>query len=112
MTPSESAVHAVISGLGLRVLRTGWPDFLVLNQIDEILMAVEVKSDHDTVKPHQQKIHELLRDSGIEVRVVRERDLPQLREVLAAKMPDRVARSRAHEHVIKSMPTFRYAVRP
>jgi hypothetical protein len=65
----ESLVHAELTRLGCTILRNGWPDFLVKTKTSKII-AVEVKRVGEIPRPDQILIHDLLKEAGIETRVI------------------------------------------
>ena len=71
MNPTEGELRALLEANGYKVLRSGWPDFLAIPPDGGQSIAVEVKSGSDTVRKHQQAMHEALEAAGIPVLTVR-----------------------------------------
>jgi len=69
----EESVAAEWREQGFEVVHRGWPDLLAAHP-DGRLVAIEVKSPGDRVRPNQAHIHQLLRQAGIEVVVVTSRE--------------------------------------
>jgi len=72
MTVSELLVYKNLAHPQTKnkVLRNGWPDFLVVG--NGTIFAVEVKNDYDPVTEAQKQIHQILESVGIPVWIVRE----------------------------------------
>ena len=69
MTLSELSVFNFLSS-GAKVLRCGWPDFLVLN--NGVAYCVEVKAGNDPLTDQQLEMHAALKKIGIHVFIVRD----------------------------------------
>ena len=68
----EIKVKQLFERNGFTVLQTGWPDFLIKrNGRYEGIAAVEAKQGSDKVRPNQKKMHNMLKEAGIPVYVVR-----------------------------------------
>jgi hypothetical protein len=63
----EKQVSESYTSQGCVVLRSGWPDLLVIPADGRSPFAVEVKAKRDRVKKNQKRMHEALRLAGIEV---------------------------------------------
>ena len=48
---------------GYTVVRSGWPDFLIMK--NGVVAGVELKGDNDSVKPNQQEMMDILSAAGI-----------------------------------------------
>lgn len=81
MTPTESLAFQELEKLGWSIANKGWPDFLLFRQGTNglELMAVEVKSVTDGLRPEQVLILEAL-SHLMPVYVLRECGDGQLRE--------------------------------
>ena len=78
MVESELNVRYALEKIGWTVHRSGWPDFLCIREKygePEEIIAVEVKSGNDSLKPEQKIIHHILKRAGINVQVIRPEDL-------------------------------------
>lgn len=64
----ERNIAARLTDAGYTVHVNGWPDLLV--ERDGKLVAYEVKAPGDTLRPHQERVHEALRAAGITVEVI------------------------------------------
>ena len=62
---AEAEAYAELFGRGDLVVKSGWPDFLVISGPDEIF-CVEVKGPGDEIRPHQLVVLELLARAGID----------------------------------------------
>ena len=69
LTPAEQAFCAVAHARGKRLLRNGWPDFLVLDPESGGLAAIEVKTDEDEISPAQARMFEALEELGLRVMI-------------------------------------------
>jgi len=60
--PAERKVAEEYAAKGWTVIRGGWPDFLMYREVNGVPehLGVEVKSDDDTVRPHQELMHKAL----------------------------------------------------
>ena len=68
----EIKVKQLFERNGFTVLQTGWPDFLIKrNGRYEGIAAVEAKQGSDKVRPNQKEMHNMLKEAGIPVYVVR-----------------------------------------
>ena len=82
MNLRESIVADKYSGDGWEVLSNGWPDFLFYKEETNEAMFVEVKSKPTKYEvrhkkpmgglptPNQERMHKVLRDLGLSVKVV------------------------------------------
>ncbi len=68
MNEAEERFRRLMLERGAKVLRSGWPDFLVITAAGSAL-AVEVKSDGDRMRPAQVRTFEALEAAGLEIRV-------------------------------------------
>ena len=69
MTKSEWLVwEHVSSWQDSEILKTGWPDFLVV--CGGSIYCLEVKTGKEPVTDRQKKMHEILRKAGIETFIV------------------------------------------
>jgi hypothetical protein len=79
MTPSEQKILDDIGSADnvvIKMTALGNPDFIVIPiALADSIRFVEAKSGSDTVRPHQQSVHEKLRDRGFRVDVIRAEDL-------------------------------------
>jgi hypothetical protein len=74
MTRFERKVAKAFEGHGYTILTKGWPDFLCYKLLPNgkfDVVAVEVKSETDYLRPHQQHLLEVL-DKAMQVRHVEE----------------------------------------
>jgi len=71
LTPTEQAFCALAASRGRRVIRNGWPDFLVEDPKTGKMIAVEVKSNVDALRPEQRRMFAALERLGIRVFVWR-----------------------------------------
>jgi hypothetical protein len=69
LTDAERAFCAIADSRGKRVLRNGWPDFMVLDPESGGTMAVEVKTDEDVISAAQARMFEALEDYSIRVMI-------------------------------------------
>lgn len=76
MTPAEQTVYDALVSKGYTVTNKGWPDLLAWK--DGRAVAIEVKQGQDTVKPHQNETHEILRMMGVPVQVIHLRTNPEI----------------------------------
>ena len=72
MTPHERSIYEALIKRGYRVLRNGWPDFLVTNPAQTHGFALELKKGYDPVRPDQEKMHRALAKFGILTLTVRD----------------------------------------
>ena len=80
MNEWEKLVRAHFEQAGYRMLRGGWPDFLAVRGAERF--GVEVKRQHDDLRPAQIEMRAVLVDLGLAVKVVRPEDLASIaREV-------------------------------
>jgi len=63
--PVEAEVHRELLDRGHAIIRSGWPDFLVISGPDEIYL-VEVKGPGDALRANQVAVLELLARAGID----------------------------------------------
>jgi len=58
MNDFEKAVSKKYSSAGWTVLRSGWPDFLLIRQFkgNSVICGLEVKAHDDPVRPNQQEM--------------------------------------------------------
>jgi hypothetical protein len=71
LTTIEQAFCAMAANRGRRVIRNGWPDFLVEDPKTGKTIAVEVKSNVDALSPEQRRMFAALERLGIRVFVWR-----------------------------------------
>jgi hypothetical protein len=71
LTASEERLRAAMVRAGHRVLRNGWPDFLVTDKSGCVLGAVEAKTGSDRLSVEQQSMIAALASVGIMTEVVR-----------------------------------------
>ena len=72
----EQMVYDHLKSDGFDVLRSGYPDFMVRrNGRYSGVCAVEVKQGSDKVRPNQKTMHDMFKDAGIPVYVVRPEDI-------------------------------------
>jgi hypothetical protein len=72
----EQKVYEHLKREGFDVLRSGYPDFMVKrNGRYSGVCAIEVKQGSDKVRPNQTEMHDMFKDAGIPVYVVRPEDL-------------------------------------
>lgn len=64
MNENERYAHDGLLRAGYRVLRNGWPDFLVVKD-EEQIFAIEWKEFGDKVRPDQEAMHTVLERAGI-----------------------------------------------
>lgn len=69
LTEAERAFVSMADARGKRVLRNGWPDFMVFDLESGGMIAVEVKTDDDSVSPAQARMFEALEEHGLRVMV-------------------------------------------
>jgi len=69
MNENEKELHRELVKKGYKVLRNGWPDFLVIPPNKGKIFAMELKYGRDKVSPDQKKMHKALEEAGLEVRV-------------------------------------------
>ena len=60
-TPSERLVRSHFEDLGWRVLKNGWPDFLLIDPDNRTAMGVEVKRKNGSVRDVQREMLKALR---------------------------------------------------
>lgn len=75
---SEVTIRDRLVGLGWKVYENGWPDLFCISPKGKRIL-VEAKGPYDKVKPNQRVMHDLLRESGFDVYVVRVRKRGLLR---------------------------------
>ena len=75
MNRFEDEARAEIERDGWMILKTGWPDFIILDGDGELVCFAELKASGDKVRPEQKRVHDVLRRAGLQVCVVEERDL-------------------------------------
>ncbi len=63
-------------------LGAGWPDLTLIRAKDQRTLLLELKSAKGVVSAVQATTHETLRAAGLDVRVVRPRDIDALLELL------------------------------
>jgi hypothetical protein len=63
-------------------LGAGWPDLVLVRPRDQRVLHLELKTAKGVVSAIQATTHELLRSAGLDVRVVRPRDIDALLELL------------------------------
>lgn len=56
---------------GFEVFRSGWPDFLLFHTKTKTAIFLEVKSNKDSVRLEQKRMHKILKQIGLTVKVVR-----------------------------------------
>jgi hypothetical protein len=61
---AEGEAYAELSDAGNLVIKSGWPDFMVVSGPNEIFL-VEVKGPGDEIRPHQRVVLEFLARAGI-----------------------------------------------
>ena len=72
----EQRVYDHLKSDGFDVLRSGYPDFMVRrNGRYSGVCAVEVKQGSDKVRPNQKIMHDMFKDAGLPVYVVRPEDI-------------------------------------
>ena len=72
----EQKVYDHLKSEGFDVLRSGYPDFMVQrNGRYSGVCAIEVKQGSDKVRPNQEIMHNMFKDAGIPVYVIRPEDL-------------------------------------
>jgi hypothetical protein len=54
---------------GYEVLRHGWPDMLLYRASDKKAVFLEVKSPTDKVNAYQRRMHQILKELGLDVQV-------------------------------------------
>jgi hypothetical protein len=54
---------------GYEVLRYGWPDMLLYRASDKKAVFLEVKAPTDKMNNYQQRMHQVLRELGLNVQV-------------------------------------------
>lgn len=68
MTRAELTVyHREMEIPGTKILRSGWPDFLIVREHE--IYAIEIKIPTDKLSPAQTKMHEALRRFGMRIDV-------------------------------------------
>jgi hypothetical protein len=65
-------------------LARGWPDLLAVHPTRQRTLLIECKGPRTAISPAQREVHDILRQAGHEVLVLRPRDLPLLLETLRA----------------------------
>ena len=76
ITDFENNVYQYLKNEGYDVLRNGYPDFLVQRKGRYSgVCAIEVKQGNDKVRPNQTVMHNMFKDAGIPVYVIRPEDL-------------------------------------
>ncbi len=71
---AERAAYLELKNQGYTIFRNGDPDFWCKREVSgspKEIFAAEVKSRKDRLRPAQKKLHELLRECGITVRILR-----------------------------------------
>ena len=63
-------------------LAAGFPDLMLTRGRDQRVLLLELKAAKGTVSALQATVHETLRSAGLDVRVVRPRDIDALLELL------------------------------
>ena len=72
----EQIVYDQLKDDGFDVLRSGYPDFMVRrNGRYSGVCGIEVKQGSDKVRPNQKEMHDMLKDAGIPIYVIRPEDL-------------------------------------
>ena len=72
----EQKVYDHLKRDGFDVLKSGYPDFMVQrNGRYSGVCAIEVKQGTDKVRPNQKMMHDMFKDAGIPVYVIRPEDL-------------------------------------
>ena len=76
----ESCAVRLLERSGVRVVRTGWPDFLCVDKElnPNRIYAVEMKSENDKLRANQRTMHMLLEDAGIHTFTLRVEELEQI----------------------------------
>lgn len=69
MNETEREFSRRAKGKGLSVIRSGWPDFLLVDPVTGKTFAVEVKRPADPVRPNQARMFAALDAGGIPVYV-------------------------------------------
>lgn len=69
LTEAEQAFCAAADRRGKRVLRNGWPDFMVFDLASGGILGVEVKTDRDEVSEAQARMFEALEMFGLRVMI-------------------------------------------
>ena len=79
----EQEVYRLLKDDGFDVLKNGYPDFMVRrNGRYSGVAAIEVKQGNDKVRPNQKEMHDLFKDAGIPVYVIRPEDIYEKRNSL------------------------------
>lgn len=69
LNAAEQEFCAVADRRGKRLLRNGWPDFMMLDPETGGMVAVEVKTDADSVSEAQARMFEALESHGMRVMI-------------------------------------------
>lgn len=72
LTVEEQLTLEKLTRDGCRVLRGGWPDFLV-KRPDGTIRGIEVKTPTDSLRPLQIVMHQLLKEAGVNIEIVIEK---------------------------------------
>jgi len=65
----ELTAIALAEARGYEVLRYGWPDMLLYRASDKKAVFLEVKSPTDKVNNYQRRMHQVLKELGLNVQV-------------------------------------------
>ena len=68
MNKHEKEFKEELEAKGYKVLRNGWPDFLVQNPEGRVTYAVELKYGDDKLSAPQKEMHRALRKAGLHIR--------------------------------------------
>lgn len=79
MNEKEQRCFDALTRSGYTVLRRGWPDFLVISPDRQRGFAIEFKATGDHLSDDQIKMHSVLAQLGLLVRVWKEPDLKEFR---------------------------------
>lgn len=71
MNEQEEKIKIALEKKGLRVLRNGWPDFLVVDEDKHQVFTVEVKGGKDQLSNEQKDIHRYFAQMGVPAYIMR-----------------------------------------
>ena len=71
MTKNHQVIKEYLENKGLLVLKSGWPDYYVINQEAKSGYMIEVKNEKEKLAKNQEVMHNWLRLIGVPVYVVR-----------------------------------------
>lgn len=106
MSAFETRARGLLEQAGYRVLRNGWPDCVLLDEFGRLTLMIELKARADVIRPEQVAMHHVLENAGIDVRVVREWELPALLEELRTAAAEGRERMQGLRASVNRLPSF------